>query len=116
MPVNYGEEKSSLSIRKIFFEFAVKHMINASKRIFYTYFLRDFGVPSIELALGKILVILGAVYGIIGWRESSVTGIPATAGTVLLAALPIIIGSQLLISFIDHDVRNVPDRALHRKS
>ncbi len=116
MPPRYGEEESSLSIRKIIFEFAGKHLLNASKRIFYTYFLRDFGVPSIELAMGNILVLLGGIYGLVGWRESSTTGIPATAGTVLLAALPIIIGSQLLISFIDHDVRNVPDRALHRKS
>jgi len=116
MPANYGKEDSSLSIRKILIEFAISHCVNASKRIFYTYFLRDFGVPSIELALGNALIILGGGYGICGWLESSKTGIPATAGTVLLAALPIIIGSQLLISFIDHDVRNVPDRALHRKS
>ncbi len=113
---SYGTEESSLSIRRIFFKFAFKHLANALKRIFYTYFLRDFGVPSIELALGTILVVLGGTYGIIGWHESSVSGIPATAGTVLLAALPIIIGSQLLISFIDHDVQNVPDRALHKKS
>lgn len=115
MPAKYGLEESSLSIRKILLEFAGNHLINAWKRIFYTYFLRDFGVPSIELALGILLVLLGGIFGISGWQESSTTGIPATAGTVLLAALPIIVGSQLLISFIDHDVRNVPDRALHRK-
>ncbi len=116
MPAQYGKEESSLSIRKILFEFAGKHFINTSKRIFYTYFLRDFGVPSIELALGKILFIVGGIYGILGWRESAATGIPATAGTVLLAAMPIIIGSQLLISFIDHDVKNIPDRAMHKKA
>jgi len=116
MPAKYGKEESSLSIRKILLEFAGKHLINSWKRIFYTYFLRDFGVPSIELAMGTVLIILGGIFGISGWQESSATGIPATAGTVLIAALPIIIGSQLLISFIDHDVRNIPGRALHKKS
>jgi len=32
------------------------------------------------------------------------------AGTILLAALPIITGNQLLAAYVDHDVRNIPER------
>jgi len=112
MPANYGNEKSSLKIRNVIFSFTIKHWINTTKRIFYTYFLRDFGVASIELVLGKIMLLCGMAYGVYGWHGSSVSGVPATAGTVLLAALPVILGTQFLIGFIDHDTRNVPTKPL----
>jgi hypothetical protein len=41
------------------------------------------------------------------------TGIPATSGTVMLAALPILLGGHLLISAINFDIANVPRRPVH---
>ncbi|MHA1597751.1 MAG: glycosyltransferase family 2 protein [Alphaproteobacteria bacterium] len=116
MPARYGGEESSLKIRNIVIPFAAKHWSNAVRRILYTYFIRDFGIASVELVLGKLLFLFGVVYGILGWMESSETGIPATAGTVFLAALPIILGSQMLIAFINNDARNVPNTVLHKPS
>lgn len=115
IPARYGVEKSSLKIRNVVVPFTVKHWINTARRIFYTYFVLDFGIASVELVLGKLFLLFGLIYGVLGWMESSETGIPATAGTVLLAALPIILGSQMLIAFINNDARNVPKTVLHKQ-
>jgi dolichol-phosphate mannosyltransferase len=116
MPAKYGDEESSLKIHNVILSFAVRHYVNAAKRIFYNYFIRDFGVASIELVLGKLLLLFGVVYGIYSWSESARTGIPATAGTVILAALPIILGSQMLIAFLNFDTKNVPTKPLNHRA
>ena len=36
-----------------------------------------------------------------------------STGTVMLAALPALVGLQLLLSFISFDVTNIPRRAIH---
>jgi dolichol-phosphate mannosyltransferase len=116
MPARYGDEESSLKIHNVIVSFAARHYVNAVKRIFYNYFIRDFGIASIELVLGKLLLLFGVVYGIYSWTESAETGIPATAGTVILAALPIILGSQMLIAFLNFDTKNVPSKPLNHRA
>ncbi len=113
MAARYGSEKSNLSLTWALFEFAAKHGVNTLKRILFGYFVRDFSVASIELSLGLLLLTFGIVFGTMEWRESIATGIAATAGTVVLAALPIILGSQLLIAFLNFDLRNVPRTPIH---
>ena len=113
MEAYYGAEKSGLKIHRVILEFAAKHWFNAVRRVFYSYFLRDFGAASVELLLGKVLVLFGVVFGALEWYESTISGVPATAGTVILAALPIILGTQFLIAFLNFDTRNVPKRPLH---
>ena len=44
------------------------------------------------------------------------TGVPTTAGTVMVAALPIILGVQFVLAFIGHDVASIPRRPLHLKA
>jgi len=116
MPARYGDEESSLKIHNVILSFAVRHSRNMLKRIFYSYFIRDFNVSSIELVLGKLLLLFGIIFGSFAWYESAKTGIPATAGTVILAALPIILGSQLLIAFLNFDTKNVPTKPLNRRA
>ena len=113
MEAHYGAEKSGLKIHRVILEFSAKHCFNAVRRVFYSYFLRDFGAASVELLLGKVLVLFGVVFGALEWYESTISGVPATAGTVILAALPIILGTQFLIAFLNFDTRNVPKRPLH---
>jgi len=112
MDAIYGTETSGISIPKIIPEFIAKHYMCACKRIYFTYFLSDFGLPGMQLLLGKLLLAFGLVFGGIKWMESDATGIPATAGTVVLAALPIILGMQFLISFLNHDTKNMPTKPL----
>ena len=43
------------------------------------------------------------------FRIGAATHQPATSGTVMLAALPILVGIQCLIAFLHYDVSNVPN-------
>jgi glycosyltransferase involved in cell wall biosynthesis len=115
MKARYGNEVSGVSLWKALFEFGGRHLANTVRRIFGTYFLRDLSVPSIELILGQILFLFGVIFGAVKWQQSIETGIPATAGTVVVAALPVLLGSQLLLAFLNFDVRNVPREPLHPK-
>ena len=104
----YGDEKSSLSISKITFEFIFKHLRNSIKRFFYAYILRDASVASLELPLGFLLLIFGVGNSVITWLNSSTTGIPNNPGTVMLSGLAILTGTQFVLAFISYDVSNVP--------
>lgn len=113
MRAKYGNEESHLSIRRVFWEFLSGHIRNGWRRTIDTYFIRDPGIASLELVIGFLLVGGGCAFGGYHWWLSIKSGIPATAGTVILAAMPIIVGAQLLLAFIGHDTRRVPSRAIH---
>ncbi len=113
MDAKYAEEISGLKISTIFFEFLGKHLRNLGKRIFYSYYLRDMSLASLELPLGLLLVTLGGVFGLSHWANSIESGVATPAGTVMLSALPIILGVQLILAFIGHDIQSVPRRAFH---
>ncbi|MDN4018309.1 glycosyltransferase family 2 protein [Zwartia panacis] len=114
MDAKYGEETSHLKISKIMGEFLYKHTKNFCKRIFYNYFLRDLSLASIQLVLGFLLTFFGVVFGGYQWLISADVGIPASAGTVMVAAMPLLIGLQLILSFIGYDIASVPRRPIHR--
>ena len=113
MEAIYGEESSSLKISSVLFPFALGHLKNLIKRIFYLYFLREFNLASLELIFGIIMTLFGTIFGSINWYDSVTTGIPATTGVVILAALPVLIGTFLIVSFLNYDLQNQPDSPLH---
>ncbi|HXE09613.1 MAG TPA: glycosyltransferase family 2 protein [Acidobacteriaceae bacterium] len=108
----YGSEQSGLHIGKIIFPFLRGNLQNCVKRIFYEYFLRGFSIASLELLTGASFILFGTVFGAQHWMRSISTGVPATTGTVMLAALPIILGVQFLLSFLAFDFATVPNRAV----
>lgn len=112
MRAKYGEETSHLIVHHVFGLFLCGHIKNGWRRIVDTYFVRDFGIASLSLILGATLVPLGTLYGGFRWWQSISTGIPATAGTAILAAMLIIVGIQLLLAFINHDIRRVPTQPI----
>lgn len=113
METRYGDETSHLSEWDALVRFPFLHARNFFKRVFYNYVLRSFNAASLSLIAGAALFVVGFVFGINAWIESSRTGIPATAGTVMLAALPLLIGFQLLLSFLQFDVAMIPQRPIH---
>ena len=108
----YADENSQLSVFKVLMTFPFLHFRNLVKRITYNHFLRNFSIASIELVLGVLLLLFGVIYGILGWVESAGSGEPATAGTVMLAALPIIVGVQFILNYLAYDFSIVPDRPI----
>jgi dolichol-phosphate mannosyltransferase len=115
MEARYADERSSLSLLRALVQFPLYHARSCLKRIFYNYFLRGFSLASINLVVGVALLVFGVVFGTIEWVLSAERNVPASAGTVMLAALPLILGSQLLLSFLSFDMANVPREPIHRK-
>ena len=112
MQAAYLGEKSNLSFRRNAYSFMKGHLTNFAKRIVYNYFLRNFSLASIELIMGIALLLFGILFGLCHWSKSITTGHIATTGTVMVAVLPIIIGFQLVMSFVNYDVANQPVRPI----
>lgn len=114
MPARYGEEQSNLDVKKALFEFGGKHLVRFSKRLLYQYFLRGFSMGSVCLVLSLPLLIFALVLGGFVWANSVQTGVAATAGTIMLVALPALLGVQLLLGFFSLDMARAQQRPLHR--
>ncbi len=110
----YGEEQSSLNIKRVLLNFPPKFINRFFKRIFYSYFLRDFSVVSLCLIIGLFLTAVGTTIGIVSWSNNSLAGTFASTGTVMLASLPILVGVQLLLIALVIDILSVPRKALSR--
>ena len=116
MDARYEGETSSLRIPRIVGPFLAGHVRNFGKRLFYNYFLRDLSIASLELVAGIVLLLAGSGWGIAQWIAGVQAGAPATAGTVMLAALPLILGLQFLLGFLAYDIASVPRRPIQRAS
>lgn len=109
----YGDEPTSLRPLRMIAPFLRGNLRNSIRRIFYNYFLRGFSVASLELVIGTVLLVFGLFFGGWHWWLSRAYAIPATAGTVMLAALPLILGAQLLLSWLGFDVAAEPRQPVH---
>ncbi|MCB9677962.1 MAG: glycosyltransferase family 2 protein [Alphaproteobacteria bacterium] len=109
----YADEKSNLSVSHTLLTFPGLHLRNLAKRLAYNYVLRNFSIASVNLALGVPLLLFGVAFGSVHWWQSIETGVPATAGTVMLAGLPVLTGLQLLLSWLSHDMASTPREPLH---
>ena len=112
MRAKYGDEVSGLKPARVVGEFLIKHLRYLCKRIFYNYYLRDLSLASIELPVGLLMMLFGMLFGGYHWLDSLRTGLSASTGTVMLAAMPLLVGIQLLLAFIGHDVASVPRRPI----
>ena len=92
--------------------FALKHLTNFSQRVLGQYFVRDFNVATVEMLSGSALFLFGLIYGL-HWIAVRDPLQAASAGVVMTAALPVIVGVQLLLQAMNFDVSNVPVRAIH---
>ena len=104
----YADEESNLKIGKVLPEFLRKHASRLWRRYVYNYLVRDFNVGTLYSLFGSLLVVVGSAFGAMHWLDSALSNHPATSGTVMLAALPILVGIQFLIAFLHYDVSNLP--------
>lgn len=116
MPARYGTEVSNLRITSVLSEFLRKHLRNFGKRIFYNYYLRDMSLASIELPVGLLLMTFGISFGTYHWIHSVMNMQWTPIGTVMLAALPILMGLQFVLAFFANDIASVPRRIRHRSA
>lgn len=113
MTALYADEKSNLRELHSIPTFLRGHSINIFKRIVYQYFLRSFSIASLELLIGAVAVLFGVFFGAVSWYVIWARGEIASSGTVMLASLPIIVGTQLLLNFFAFDFQSVPFQPVH---
>lgn len=108
MDAIYGEEKSNLRIWKVLVTFPLLHLRNTLARIFYQYYLREWSIASLELPLGLGLVVSGGFLGISSYASAVASNQGVTAGQISVSSLMIILGVQLLLSFVAYDIASEP--------
>ncbi|MEO5699683.1 MAG: glycosyltransferase [Casimicrobiaceae bacterium] len=110
----YRGETSSLPLPRSAVAFPLKYARATLKRLFYGYILRDFNAGTVLLLAGTGLAVGGALFGAYAWHRSFASAVATTSGTVMLAALPLLVGVQLLLSALQFDIQNVPKEPLQR--
>lgn len=114
MKAYYGEEVSNLRISRIIGEFLIKHLRNFLKRIFYNYYLRDMSVASLELPIGLALLFFGMLFGGLSWISSATQEVATPLGTIMISAVSILSGLQLVLAFLSFDMNSTPRLPLQK--
>lgn len=108
LPSRYGDEESSLKPGRILLEFPFRLLAGFARRMFWRYVFYDVSPVAIFLLSGSVLFLFGSLFGIYHWILSAVQDKPTTTGTVILAAIPVILGFQLLLQALVLDIQNTP--------
>jgi dolichol-phosphate mannosyltransferase len=105
MPARYAGETSSLSITR---QFPGKLIWSLLRRLVLKNFVYDFNLESFHILTGLPLLLAGLIYGGYHWWWYASRNLAAPSGTVVLSALLIMLGMQLLISAVNLDLQSVP--------
>ncbi len=111
MPARYQGETSSMRLLPISLEFGARLTAALLRRLWLEYVVLDFRPASAFAVAGLLLVGFGGGFGAFHWYRSIFELRAASAGTVMVAALPFLLGMQLLLQALVLDigeVRNFP--------
>ena len=108
MPARYTGETSSLSVTRVVRQFPGKLLWSLIRRLALKNFVYDFNLESFHLLAGLPLLLAGLLFGGYHWWWYSSHDLAAPTGTVVLSALLIIIGAQLLLSALNLDLQSIP--------
>lgn len=107
IPAIYGDEVSSIKLRRVIPELLHRLTAGFWHRIWYRYVLWSFSPIALLLFVGLASLIFGIAVTV--WIVFQVLGtVIATAATVMLAALPLMLGTQLLVSALQLDIQATP--------
>ena len=102
----YGEEVSQVSIGCVSWSFPLRLARGFFWRFVKRHVVNDFGLIALLTSLGGVLLLFGVVFGAYHWVESAVTARAATAGTVMIAVVPIVLGAQMLLQALMLEVQS----------
>ena len=106
----YGDEISNLSLGNSIITFPSKIFNRLIRRLFFKYYIYDFNMGSIYIMLSIPLLFFGFFFGIYRWVTGHFEDVENSAGTIMLVALPVIIGMQFLLQAISIDINNIPKK------
>jgi glycosyltransferase involved in cell wall biosynthesis len=113
VPAVYGDEVSSIRLGQVVPELLDLLFRGFWRRIWYRYVLWSFSPIALLLFLGIAAFLFGLAVAV--WIAFVIVGsVIATAGTVMLAALPLMIGTQMLISAMQLDIQASPSTPNYR--
>lgn len=110
IPAIYAGEKSSIKYLRETILFSRNIFQRSLNRLINQYFFLNFSAFSFYLVIGYLLSLFGLIFGIIKWHQSSLSHIPTNSGSVILAAVPFILGIQFIIQAISLDILSVPQK------
>jgi glycosyltransferase involved in cell wall biosynthesis len=108
LPARYANEVSSMRISRILTSFPGRLFRRFWWRIYQRYTLRDFSPIVPFLVSGILLCTWAIVFGGWMWFRSWQAGVVASTGTVMLTALPLILGFELLLHAMLLDIYSTP--------
>jgi dolichol-phosphate mannosyltransferase len=101
----YGEESSTLRVGHVTWTFPLRLVRRFAWRFVKRHVVNDFGLVAMLTLAGALFLLFGAAFGAYRWVESAVTGHVTTAGTVMIAVVPIILGAQMLLQALALEVQ-----------
>ena len=108
MPAIYGDERSNMNL----FKMPVLFIGNLAKkfltRIWKAYFVYDFNIGTVYIIFGYLLFLSGIVFGGINWYKHAINDVLTPLGTIMISALLIILGFQLILQSVQFDIINTP--------
>lgn len=114
MPARYAGETSSLSIGRVMRQFPGKLLWSLIRRITLKNYVYDFNLESLDLVAGVPLLLFGLIFGAMKWIWYSSHHLAAPTGTIMLAALSVMLGMQLLLAAAHLDLESVPRDPINR--
>lgn len=115
IPARYGMETSNLSISRVLREFPGRLLASFGRRMVLKNFIYDFSMESIYLLCGVPLFLAGIIYGSYQWIHYARLGHGAPTGTIMIVALLLTFGFQILLAAIGIDLQAVPREPLSRE-
>ncbi len=104
----YANEISGISIPRVALTFPLKLIRGTFRRFFRRYVVRDFSPVALFVVCGGLLFFGGLTWGITEWVRSVSSGVPSSVGAVMLAALPMLAGFELLLQGLVLDINGSP--------
>lgn len=108
MPARYGGERSAMNLSRIVLVFPWKLLRAALTRLRLKYFGMDVSPIAVLLVAGGLLFAAGVCYGAYEWTVHALRHQATPAGTVMLAALPTLLGAQFLLNALLLDIAQSP--------
>ena len=109
MPARYGTERSGMSIPKVLFRVSQPACSSATGAASSSASsCATFRPMVLFLLSGLMMMGFATLFGGWAWWHSYRTGVVASSGTIMLAALPFILGFQLVLQAIMLDIQSTP--------